>query len=251
MSVSPRDSDDLQLSAYCDGELDLPSAIAFEQRLKIDASFGVRYEQLLSLRAKLRALPQDGIPHGLEARLASALDTEAPAAAKRLHHQRWSSRALAAAAVVGAVLSASVMMTLQSLGSHQDLARDVVGSHIRGLLAAQPFEIASSDRHTVKPWFTKRLPEPPQVIDLAPQGFALIGGRVDVVGQVPVATMVYRHAAHLVSLTALRSGQSVADDSISGYNVLSWSNSGTTYVAVSDLSPEDLAAFERAFCGDP
>jgi anti-sigma factor RsiW len=85
------------------------------------------------------------------------------------------------------------------------------------------------------------------VPDLAAQGFALLGGRVDVVGHDPVATIVYKHAAHTVSLTTLRPGQSVSEQMIAGYNVRSWSDPNFTYVAVSDLPGADLVAFERAF----
>jgi anti-sigma factor RsiW len=123
----------------------------------------------------------------------------------------------------------------------------VVAGHIRGLLAPQPFDVASSDRHTVKPWFTARLPESPQVPDLATQGFSLLGGRVDVIGNSPVATIVYKHAAHTVSLTTLRAGQKVPDQTIAGYNVRSWSDANFTYVAVCDLPSADLAVFESAF----
>ena len=76
---------------------------------------------------------------------------------------------------------------------------------------------------------------------------SLPGGRVDVIGHDPVATIVYKHAAHTISLTTLRSGQSVPDQTVSGYNVRSWSDSDFTYVAVSDLPGADLATFERAF----
>ena len=89
--------------------------------------------------------------------------------------------------------------------------------------------------------------ESPQVPDLAAQGFALLGGRVDVVGHDPVATIVYRHAAHTVSLTTLRPGRSVSEQMIAGYNMRSWSDANFTYVAVSDLPGADLIAFERAF----
>jgi anti-sigma factor RsiW len=139
------------------------------------------------------------------------------------------------------------MMTIENFGQQEDVTNQVVAGHIRSLLAPQPFDIASSDRHTVKPWFTARLPESPQVPDLARQGFALLGGRVDVIGHDPVATIVYKHAAHTVSLTTLPHGQSVPEQTIAGYNVRSWSDGDFTYVAVSDLPSADLAAFQRAF----
>jgi anti-sigma factor RsiW len=85
------------------------------------------------------------------------------------------------------------------------------------------------------------------VPDLAQQGFALLGGRVDVIGHDPVATIVYKHAAHTLSLTTLPPGQSVLEQAIAGYNVRSWSDKNFTYVAVSALPSADLAAFERAF----
>jgi anti-sigma factor RsiW len=170
-----------------------------------------------------------------------------PAQAGRLIRRSWSFQALAAAAVFGAVISSSVMLTMERYDQREDVARQVVAGHIRGQLATQPFDVASSDRHTVKPWFTSRLPESPQVLDLAPQGFVLVGGRVDVVGRDPVATIVYKHAAHTVSLTTLQPGQSVSDQTISGYNVRSWGDAEFTYIAVSDLPSADLATFERAF----
>jgi anti-sigma factor RsiW len=85
------------------------------------------------------------------------------------------------------------------------------------------------------------------VPDLAAQGFVLAGGRVDVVGHDPVATIVYKHAKHTVSLTTLPTGQSVSDQTIAGYNARSWSDTEFSYIAVSDTPPEDLASFERAF----
>ena len=75
----------------------------------------------------------------------------------------------------------------------------------------------------------------------------LLGGRVDVIGNRPVATIVYKHAAHTVSLTTLRPGQTVPEQTIAGYNVRSWSDGNFTYVAVCDLPSADLAVFERAF----
>ncbi len=253
MIASIKDNDELQMNAYYDGELDPASAIEFERRLANDESLKARYDRLLSLRRAVRSLPQFEMPPGLQDRINSALDAERPGQAGRpvqagrLTRRSWSFQALAAAAVFGAVISSSVMLTMERYDLRDDVARQVVAGHIRGQLATQPFDVASSDRHTVKPWFTSRLPESPQVPDLAAQGFVLVGGRVDVVGHDPVATIVYKHAAHTVSLTTLPRGQSVPGQTIAGYNVRSWSDAQFTYVAVSDLASADLATFERAF----
>jgi anti-sigma factor RsiW len=251
MLASLNDSDELQLSAYCDGELDPVSAIAFERRLADDAALKAQYDRLLSLRRAVRSLPQADLPPGLRDRIQSAIDAEGPKPTvnpRASPRQRsWSLQALAAAAVFGAVIASSVMLTIERYDQRQQVAGEVVAGHIRSLMAPQPFDIASSDRHTVKPWFTSRLPVSPQVPDLAAQGFALLGGRVDVVGHDPVATIVYKHAAHTLSLTTLRSGQSVSEQAIAGYNVRSWSDADFTYVAVSDLPAADLATFERLF----
>jgi len=251
MVASLRDNDELLLNAYCDGELDPVSANEFERRLASDESLKARCTRLMSLRQAVRSLPQLDLPPSLLARIESRLDGERPSSLPGnvtvLRRRSWPYQALAAAAVFGAVLSSSVMMTIEHFGQREEVASQVVAGHIRSLLAPQPFDIASSDRHTVKPWFTARLPASPQVPDLAAQGFALLGGRVDVIGHDPVATIVYRHAAHTVSLTTLRPGQTVSEQTIAGYNVRSWTDGDFTYIAVSDLPGADLATFERAF----
>lgn len=241
MTESINDNDDLLMQTYCDGELDPVSALEFERRMANDESLRARYNLVISLQDTLRSLPRENMPPGLEARVKSALDREGQ------RQRTWSWQALAASMMVGAILASSIMLTIDRQNLRQGTARQVVASHIRSLLAPQPFDIASSDRHTVKPWFTTRLPESPQVVELASQGFPLAGGRVDVIGSNAVATIVYQHAAHTVSLTTLRPGQTVSDQTISGYNVRSWSDKVFTYVAVSDLLAEDLSTFERAF----
>ena len=116
-------------------------------------------------------------------------------------------------------------------------------------MAPQPTDVVSSDRHTVKPWFNGRIPEAPRVVDLATEGFPLVGGRIDVIGRVPVPTLVYRHRQHLISLSAVPAGRNagVAPRAIAGYNILTWTENGITYWAVSDLAASDLDKFAKAF----
>lgn len=239
------DQDDL-LQAYCDGALDPATAAEFERQMAAETSLRARHDQILALRSALRSIPQDKPPLDLAARVAAAVDAEG----STVHGWPW--RAMAAALLVGAVLASGVMLTIDRYNARQEIASLVVANHIRALLAPQPFDVASSDRHTVKPWFTTRIPESPQVVDLAAQGFVLAGGRVDVIGRNPVATIVYKRAAHAISLTTLRPGQTLPAETVAGYNVRSWSDRDFTYVAVADLPNEDLESFERAFsAGQP
>jgi anti-sigma factor RsiW len=214
MAAMLRDNDELRLTAYCDGELAPVAASEFERRMAADDRLRARYTRLMSLRRAVRSLPVADVPANLQARVQARLkaeterpDLDRPNNVTVLRRRSWSFQALAASAVFGAVISGSVLKTIDRFGQEDTTASEVVAGHIRSLLAPQPFDVASSDRHTVKPWFTARLPESPQVPDLATQGFSLLGGRVDVIGNSPVATIVYKHAAHTVSLTTLRAGQ--------------------------------------------
>src|SRR6476661_5162303 len=114
MIASIRENDELQMNAYCDSELDPPSAVEFERRLAEDESLKARYDRLLSLRRAVRSLPRPELPPGLLARINSKLDadrgerTDRPGQLVRLRQRSWSFQALAAAAVFGAVISSSV-----------------------------------------------------------------------------------------------------------------------------------------------
>lgn len=136
-------------------------------------------------------------------------------------------------------------------GPADAMADMVVASHMRALMAPQPTDVGSSDRHTVKPWFNGRVTEAPRVVDLSTEGFPLVGGRIDVIGRIPVPTLVYRHRQHLISLMAVPNGQALAATAarrtIAGYNVLTWTQNGVVYWAVSDLAAADLDTFAKAF----
>jgi anti-sigma factor RsiW len=239
MTASMQD-EDLLLQAYCDGELDVAAMADVERRLAASTDLRRRHDRVMALRQRLRAMPQLDVPAGLERRIAAAIGSPRV-------NRRWAWQALAASVVVGIVAGSAGTIMYERTQAHRETASLLVGNHIRSVLASQPFDIASSDRHTVKPWFTSRLPESPQVVDLAAAGFVLAGGRVDVVGQTPVATVVYRRGAHLLSLTMLSGDQTVPETMIAGYRLLHWRDNGVTYVAVSDLPAADMAAFQRAF----
>mgnify|MGYP001150538720 CR=1 FL=1 len=245
MTPSAPNNNDLTLQAYCDGELDAAAAGAFEQRLATDADLRQRRDQVMALRARLRGLSEDAPPADLATRIKAAAGT------RPQRQQRWPWRAMAACLVIGVLAGSTPMWLIHRDQVSDQTASVIIGNHIRGALAPQSFDVASSDRHTVKPWFAARVAESPKVPDLAQAGFALVGGRIDVIGQTPVPTIVYKHAAHIVSVTALPQREAIAaDTTIAGYHLRSWRDGDFVYVAVSDIPETDLAAFERAFVAE-
>lgn len=64
----------------------------------------------------------------------------------------------------------------------------------------------------------------------------------------PIATIVYRHAQHVVSLMAfVKRLKLPATSTIAGFHVRSWPEGGLTYVAASDIPERELATLRMTF----
>ena len=108
-------------------------------------------------------------------------------------------------------------------------------------------DVESTDQHTVKPWFDGKLDFAPPVVDLATQGFPLVGGRLDYIGRRDVAALVYQRQKHFINVFLWPEEDNGAKppevQTIQGYNVVSWSHNGMNYYAVSDLNTTELHQF--------
>lgn len=259
--LGPTD-DLLMLQALLDGELDASGVIDMERRIAADPRLAAEYARLRALRGAIQGgAMREAAPESLRARIAAATgvaaeansnvvkfpDTAArPAVASA---RRWRAVAGAMAAAVVALLGVNVYL-VSDWGS-DDIERAAVAAHARGLISGQPVDVVSTDRHTVKPWLAGKVPLATTVVDLATDGYALAGGRVDVVGDVPVPTLVYRHREHFISLTELARGSSRVSsptrETVSGHAVVTWSDNIRRYVAVSDMSPPELDDFVATF----
>src|SRR6202453_4850357 len=250
MTPSSDDNSLLLVHAYLDGELDPANALEIEQRMSTDPALAAEGERVKALRQLIHErLPREVAPPGLRSRI------EASVGGHQRVRERPSWRALAASIALTAVVASSSTWVLVGSQPENTIADSLVSDHIRALMAPQPTDVVSSDRHTVKPWFNGRIPASPRVVALAKDGFPLVGGRLDVVGQTPVPTLVYRHEKHLISLTEIpaqsRFELTRTPHSITGYNVVHWTEKGVSYWAISDVAAATLEDFARLFRTTP
>jgi anti-sigma factor RsiW len=160
--------------------------------------------------------------------------------------------AMAASVAIAFVVGSAATYVATGPRGQPPVMQELVASHVRALMATQPIDVASSDRHTVKPWFNGKLPQSPRVVDLTADGFPLVGGRIDVIGLMPVPTLVYRARLHLISVTAVPAvpaalGATAPRRPIDGYNMVEWTDGPLAYWAISDLAQPELEDFAKAF----
>ena len=239
----------LLTQAALDGELDAADMLDFENRLAGNASLAAEYGRLKTLREVMcRELVKPVAPQALRDRIAGM--AAPPSIAPRATRAAPPWRAMAASAILAAGLgSASTWLALHPSIQDTHLTGTLLADHKRGLLSGQPFDVASSDRHTVKPWFATRFALAPKVVDLAAQGFPLAGGRIDVIAGAPTPVLIYRHNEHFISLTALPAQAAPLPQAlvIEGYSVQVWRDGGTDYWAISDIDPAELSKFRQLF----
>jgi anti-sigma factor RsiW len=243
-TANPPDDPTLLVHAYVDGELDPANALEVERRMAAEPALAAERDRVAALRAALhRHFPREPAPAALRARV------ETIDGLRKAERPSW--RALAASVAVAAIIGSGSTYLAFAPREDAPVRVAVLDSHIRAMMAPQAFDVVSSDKHTVKPWFNGRIAEAPRVIDLAKDDFPLAGGRVDVVDRAPAATLVYRHRKHLISLTEVpargRADSAPARRTSDGYNIVRWTEGGVAYWAVSDVAAGDLEDFVQKF----
>jgi anti-sigma factor RsiW len=236
------------IHGYVDGELDLIKSLEIEQHLQECPACAQAHTSLQAVRAAI----QDSslyfqTPPGLARRVQSSL-RRATHAERAPSERPW--RLLAVAASLALITAAGwgLVRVLPARSADEPLTQELVASHVRSqMLPSHRFDVASSDPHTVKPWFEGKLDFSPPVKDLAGQGFPLVGGRLDYLHNRPVAALVYQRRKHSINLFIWPStpGSEAATRMVTrqGYHLFQWAQSGMTHWAVSDLNNRELQEF--------
>ena len=237
------------IDGYIDGELDLVRNLEIEQHLHDCSACAQLYKNRQTLRAVIHtdALYQKAPSH-LQKRIQSSLRREnRPRSILRITPFRLLS---VAAVLLVVVTSAWVLINNLSASSvNESLVQAVLSSHVRSLMVNHLVDVTSTDQHTVKPWFDGKLDYSPPVVDLAQQGFPLVGGRLDYLDDRPVAALVYKRRSHFINLFIWPSTSAFVSEgkgtavTRQGYHLITWTRSGMTYWAVSDLEESELQQF--------
>ncbi|MGA6975505.1 MAG: anti-sigma factor, partial [Pseudolabrys sp.] len=153
--------------------------------------------------------------------------------------------------LLSAAAAASVMLVVVREDRDQRILSEAISAHLRSLQADHLTDVLSTDQHTVKPWFNGRIDLAPPVIDLAGQGFTLIGGRLDFIDGKSVAVIVYRRRVHVINLFVTQGvGMSLPGpkmETVQGFNIRRWTDQGLNMLAVSDINREELDEFGNKF----
>jgi anti-sigma factor RsiW len=244
------------LNGFVDGELDAAHSLQLEQHLKSCSPCVTRLEKLQQLR---KVVGQDGVrwraPDHVRAQVLASISRHAvprSAVSRPFRNARWSDvfqfvRQWSFVPSLAA-LAAALIIVLAPVRDRSPVLDEILSSHIRSLLVDHLTDVASSDQHTVKPWFNGKIDFSPPVVDLVSQGFPLMGGRLDYIDGRVVPVLVYKRNGHLINVF-IWPGQPSAMAMLSrdGYNIESWSRDGLTFWAVSDVSGADLSRFADAF----
>jgi anti-sigma factor RsiW len=236
------------IHAHLDGELDAANTLEVDAHL---ADCPACYEAWRRLSALRGALQNQELrfpaPDRLRRNVLAAIQQVEAAEREPVAGRRWFQQAGWAAAA--AILLAS-LLTLHfesSLNREDRLLAELTSSHVRSLMVDHLTDVASTDQHTVKPWFDGKLDFAPPVKDLSDSGFPLVGGRMEFVDGHSAAALVYARQKHFLNLfvwpTKSASPAKPRTAQRKGYNFIQWSDGKMDFGVVSDLNEGELREF--------
>jgi anti-sigma factor RsiW len=240
---------ELALNALIDGELDSLNASELEAHVRTCTTCGAYLATLSDIRDMMASdTLKESAPATLRARIEAMVTAPEPArlSAPAGRYVPW-----LGGGAVGAIAASAALFLAVPQFSEADMPDQLIAGHIRSLQANHLADVLTSNRHVVKPWFNGRLDFSPPVVDLAAQGFPLVGGRLDYIGGRPAAALVYRRRLHTINLFIRPVSGTAATMPLTfrrqTYSLSRWTAGGLEYWAVSDIEMGELRAFRQLF----
>ncbi|HVV44846.1 MAG TPA: anti-sigma factor [Bryobacteraceae bacterium] len=237
------------LVAYMDGELGSAEAVGVEQHVLTCPECAVRIAEQMQLRRSLTAARGRYAPDSAwKNRVLAGL---APRRHQKSRWWTWVPAAVAACAVL--VLLAG--MWIERRSARDEAFREVADLHVSDLASDHPVDVISTDRHTVKPWFTGRIPFSFNVPEFAGTEFSLIGGRVAYLQQQPGAQLIVGVKQHRISVLLFRESPELdrvlpagsAAGPRAGFNAATWNSGGLRCVVIGDADAGAIDSLAQRF----
>ncbi|MDB5981092.1 MAG: zinc-finger family protein [Pseudomonas sp.] len=243
------------MHGYLDNELDKPTHLGFTEHLASCADCRQRLQEMQLLKTAVKAQASYySAPASLTDSLRASLQLPAqplplPEAKAKAKVDRWRTlRDWFAPIISAGVFAAALALYIATPTVDDNWADEAVSSHVRSLMGEHLMDVASSDKHTVKPWFTGKLDFSPPVYDFAAQGFPLLGGRLDYLQHQTAAALSYRHDKHIINTFVVPTSEPdspAQTESRRGYNIVTWRQNHMRFIVVSDMDKGELEAFSQ------
>ena len=231
-----------KLETYLDGELSADEMRDLDAHLRACPSCAADVLNRLQIKRAVHSAGKRYSPSpDFRERIRKSIATKP----RRLPMRLWLS---AAASVALLVIAGFVALSVRQ----QHLQRQLVLSeladlHVGTLASANPVDVISTDRHTVKPWFQGKIPFTFNLPELQNSEFTLLGGRVTYLGQTPGAELIYQVRKHQISVFIFPDrafghelGSSFQAQKELSFNVESWDQNGLRYFVIGDANSNDL-----------
>jgi anti-sigma factor RsiW len=225
--------DRIALEAYLDGELPADQEKSLQEHLRNCAACAAEVAAQVRLRRAMKSAATRFAP---SAEFRQKVQRQI--APKRNVTLRW----LWPAGVVAlAVMVLAIVATRQSTLRNQTF-REVADLHVSDLASANPYDVVSSDRHTVKPWFQGKIPFAFNLPELAGSEFTLLGGRLVYLHQQPAAQLMVGAGKHKISVLIAQDSSTMGSGlPFSGgvavrdsFNVETWEKNGLRFYVIGD-----------------
>lgn len=233
-----------RLDLYADGELPPHELGELQEHLQTCSTCAAEALSRMQMKRSVRAAATDAFvpsPHFRAQLRNSILPT------RKSRAGWWPAVSFAAATIAAVVITAFLFLHRTA---DRDVFAEAADAHVAILASANPVDVVSTDRHTVKPWFQGKLPFTFNLPELQNSEFRLIGGRVGYIAQQPAAHLLFAIRKHELSVFILQDSEKLAGLGRNSarqlnFNANTWSQEGLRYVVLSDAAMSDVEALSH------